>query len=135
MKRSVFILTILVYSSCSETICENASKAAMDDFNMGQFSLHSREVLPANGNTYFFVLKQYYNVNWYFTDSLDYYRCYDSTMLVSLDKKYQFDILARAREMADSLERTPNWKKEADYPGGIQEVAKYVINRIETSGM
>jgi hypothetical protein len=136
MHKFVFILIniLTISSSCSETPCEKASKEAINDFNAGHYSLHSGEVLPVD-NAYFYVLREHYNINWYFTDSLGYYRCYDSTMLMSLDKKYQIDVSAKASKMADSLERTPNWRKAAAYPGGTEEVVKYIVKNIKTDGL
>lgn len=130
----LFISILTISSGCTQTICDKANKKAIDDFNAGQYSLHSREVLPAE-NSYFFVLRQQFKINWHFTDSLDYYECYDSTMLTFINKKYQIDVLTKARRIADSLERTPNWTKTVEYPGGMQEVAKFVIKRIKTNGL
>src|SRR5690606_28709031 len=121
-----------INSSCSHTICEKANRSAISDFNAGQYSLHSQEVLPVE-NAYFYVLRHYYDISWYFTDSLAYYRCYDSTMVALLNQKYQFDILAKARKTADSLESTPNWSRETEYPGGIGEVIKYVMKNLNTN--
>jgi TonB family protein len=127
------MVILTISSSCSKTICE-ANTAAIRDFNAGQYCLHSVEVLPVE-NTYFYVLRQYYDVNWRFTDSLDYYHCYDSTMVVLLNKKYHVDMLATAQAKADSLEKTPHWKKAVEYPGGMAEFSKYVMNGISTSGL
>jgi hypothetical protein len=136
MERLVFIFLgiLTINSSCSKTSCEKANRSAINDFNAGQYSLHSQEVLPVE-NAYFYVLRQYYNVSWYFTDSLDYYGCYDSTMVTLLNQKYQFDILAKARQEADSLESAPNWSKPAEYLGGIGEFLRYVRKKLNTNGL
>jgi TonB family protein len=136
MQRLVFIfLSILtVNSSCSETICEKANRKAANDFSAGQYFLHSEEVLPVD-NVYFYVLREDYNINWRFTDSLDYYHCYDSAMVTLLNQKFRIDVLANANKKADSLASLPDWSKEAEYPGGIGEVLKYVVKRLNTGGL
>jgi hypothetical protein len=130
----IFLSILTINSSCSETICEKADKKATNDFNAGQYLLHSEEVLPVD-NAYFYVLREDYNINWRFTDSLDFYHCYDSVMMTLLNQKFQIDILANANKKADSLGGLRNWSKMPEYPGGIGEVVKYVLKRLNTNGL
>ena len=45
-------------------------------------------------------LKKYFNINWYFTDSIDYYACYDSIMTIELKSKYGSDFFEKAKYLA-----------------------------------
>lgn len=136
MERLVFMFlcTLTINLSCSETICEKANRKAIKDFSAGQYFLHSDEVLPVD-NAYFYVLREQYNIVWRFTDSLDFYHCYDSAMVTLLNRKFQIDVLARANRKADSLRNLPHWSRETEYPGGMAEVVKYVLKRLNTSGV
>jgi hypothetical protein len=111
------------------SICENASKLAQKDFENSKYSFHSLEFFPVE-NTYIYVLNKYYNVKWYFTDSLDYYDCYDSIMIINLKIKYGSDFLDNARILSDSLEQTDNWISNAEYFGGQHELMKFIRTRL-----
>ena len=121
-----FILTLSL--TFAQTDCKKAYERAKLDFN-SNYSFHSEEMLPVE-NTYFYVLGKYYNINWYFTDSLDYYNCYDSLMTVLLKGKYGLNFLDRARTITDSLDNSLNWRKEARFPGGQKELFKFISSRL-----
>jgi len=132
MKTATLILFILVLTFCSgktQTDCQKASEKARSDFKKSDFAFHSEEMLPVE-NTYFYVLKNYYNINWYFTDSLDYYACYDSIMTINLKSKYGSDFLEKAKILADSLDDTDNWISNAEYDGGQQELMMFIMTRL-----
>ena len=132
MKTATLITLILVLTFNSvkaQTDCQKANEKAKSDFKKSDFSFHSEEMLPVE-NTYFYVLKKYYNINWYFTDSLDYYTCYDSVMIDLLKVKYGADFLQRARILTDSLDNTKNWRKEVQFPGGTNELFKFISSRL-----
>ena len=136
MDRVVSIFSLLtILSACKPTICETADKAATNDFDRGHYSYHSIEFYPPE-NTYLYVLRQNYNIKWYFTDSLDYYKCYDSTMTELLNKKYSNDFQSKARKLADSLDLTPNWNKpSASYNGDTNELVNQLKSRLKASGL
>jgi len=132
MKTTTFTILILILTfsfADAQTDCKNAIEHANVDFKKSDFSFHSEEILPVE-NTYFYVLKKYYNINWYFTDSLNYYACYDSIMTINLKTKYGSDFLVKARMLADSLEHTENWISNAEYFGGQQELLKFIMTRL-----
>ena len=118
----------------AQTDCKKASENAKADFLNSVYSFHSEEILPVE-NTYFYVLRQDYNISWYFVDSLDYYACYDSTMIEQLKGKYGVDFLKRAQAKADSLENTENWRKDAEYPGGQIEMLKFISTKLSRSAL
>ncbi len=109
--------------------CEKASILAQKDFEDSNYAFHSLEFLPVE-NTYTHVLDKYYNIKWYFTDSLDYYDCYDSIMIINLRAKYGSDFLDKAKVMVDSLEQTKNWRKDASFPGGQEELFKFIYSNL-----
>lgn len=113
----------------AQTDCKKAYEHAKVDFKKSDYSFHSAELLPVE-NTYFYVLKKYYKINWYFTDSLDYYACYDSIMTIELKSKYGSNFLEKAKMVADSLEHTENWISNAEYYGGQQELMKFIMTRL-----
>ena len=104
---------------------------AQSDFEKGNYLFHSLEFQPTE-NTYLFVLREDYNIQWRFIDqdSLDYYDCYDSTLTLNLQKKYGDDFLNNAKTKADSLERTENWRKEPEFPGGNSALFKFILDRL-----
>jgi hypothetical protein len=104
---------------------------AQTDFEKGNYLFHSLEFQPTE-NTYLFLLSKDYNIQWRFIDqdSLDYYDCYDSALTVNLKKKYGDDFLNNARTKADSLERTENWRKEPEFPGGNAAMFKFIKERL-----
>ncbi len=116
--------------SGNKTDCEKASNRAHKDFEDSNYSFHSIEFLPVE-NTYTYVLNKYYDIKWYFTDSLDYYGCYDSIMTINLNAKYGPDFLDKARLLADSLEQTDNWISNAEYIGGQHELMRFIPSRLE----
>lgn len=132
MKTTTLAILILILNfsyANAQTDCQKANECAKMDFKKSDFSFHSEEMLPVE-NTYFYVLKKYYNINWYFTDSLDYYACYDSVMIDLLKVKYGADFLQRARNVADSLDNTKNWRKDVQFPGGTNELFKFISSRL-----
>ena len=124
-----FILALAFMSVKAQTDCEMAVEKAKNDFKKSDFSFHSEEMFPVE-NTYFYVLKEYYNINWYFTDSLDFYKCYDSIMIDLLKGKIGKDFLRRARVITDSLEKTKNWRKDAQFPGGYTELYTFISSNL-----
>jgi hypothetical protein len=137
MKKKIFaILTFILTINLTygQTDCPKAKVQATLDFQKSIYFFHSEEMLPIE-QTYFYVLRKYYKINWYFTDSLDYYNCYDSKMTELLKTKYGKDFLNRARVLTDSLDKTKNWKKDAEYPGGQQALSKYLTERLKQVGI
>jgi hypothetical protein len=122
-----FILTLSL--TFAQTDCQKANERAKLDFKNSNYSFHSKEILPVE-NTYFYVLGKYYNINWYFTDSLDYYNCYDSVMRELLMGKFGLNFLDRARSITDSLDNSLNWRKETQFPGGQKELFKFISSRL-----
>jgi hypothetical protein len=132
MKTTTLIILnlILTFSFVNaQTDCKKAIEHAKLDFKKSDFSFHSTEILPVE-NTYFYVLEKYYKIHWYFTDSLDYYACYDSIMTIKLKSKFGSDFLEKAKILADSLEHTENWISNAEYFGGQQELMKFIMTRL-----
>ncbi len=133
------ILTILVviftiYAVKAQTICEKGIEQAKKDFKKSNFAFHSEEFLPIE-NTYLFVLKKYYDVDWYFTDSINYYKCYDSVMIDLLETKYGKNFLQKARAITDSLDKTKNWLKNPSFPGGRTALFRFLFNRTINDSM
>jgi len=132
MKTVILIILALLInlsSSFSQTLREKAIRNAKNDFAKSEYSFHSLEFLPVE-NTYTYVLGKYYNIEWYFTDSLDYYNCYDSVMIKLLKDKYGLGFLDKAKAIADSLDQTENWKRDASYPGGQKELFKFIYSNL-----
>lgn len=128
------ILTILLFTLTfiyvkAQTDCDKAVERANVDFKKSDFSFHSEEMLPVE-DTYFYVLSNYFNINWCFTDSLNYYKCYDSIMIDLLKVKYGKDFLKRARVITDSLNNTKNWRKDVKFPGGYSELFKFISSHL-----
>lgn len=117
---------LIVYE---KTDCEIAAVIAQKDFEDSKYAFHSLEFLPVE-NTYTYVLNKYSNIKWYFTDSLDYYGCYDSIMAINLKGMYGSDFLDKAKTLADSLEQKENWISNAEYHGGQQELMKFILERL-----
>lgn len=128
---SLFLTFRLTFA---QTDCQKASEKAKSDFLNSDYSFHSEEIFPVE-NTYFYVLGQDYNINWYFVDSLDFYACYDSTMIVLLKGKFGVDFLKRAHAKADSLENTEKWRRDAEFPGGQIEMFKFISTRLPCSDL
>jgi hypothetical protein len=80
--------------------------------------------------TFYYVLRLQHNIRFQTTDSLDYYECYDSTMKELLKAKCGVDFLQKAKTKADSLENTENWKKDAEFSGGPNEMYKFITSRL-----
>nr|WP_321411245.1 energy transducer TonB [uncultured Carboxylicivirga sp.] len=121
-------VTIAIIDKKSD--CEKASLIALNDFEDSNYSLHSLEFVPPV-NSYTYVLDKYYNIKWFFTDSIEYYNCYDSVMTINLKTKYGADFLEQAKLKADSLEQSENWNSNAEYIGGQMELMKYILSRLK----
>jgi hypothetical protein len=136
MDKLVFILSLMtIVTACKPTSCETASNLAITDFERGLYSFHSAEFQPVE-NSYLYVLRQDYNIKWYFTDSLDFYKCYDSTLITLLEKKYSKDFLTKARKVADSLDLIPDWTKPpASFNGEINELLNKVIEKLKSGDL
>lgn len=137
LKKSIYVLLIFnvaINVVSAQTECQNAKVQATLDFEKSLYSFHSEEMLPVE-QTYFYVLSHYYKISWYFTDSLDYYDCYDVQMIVLLKIKYGDDFLNRVAFLTDSLNKTENWTKEPEFPGGQKAVQKYISTKLKQSGV
>ena len=113
--------------------CEFATRNAIIDFDKACYSFHSQEFYPPEC-TYCDVLDMDYNVKWYFVDnsfSEEYYDCYNSIMTIKLKTIYGQDFLKKASEKADSLEKTTNWRKDAQFPGGEMELLKFIYTKLK----
>jgi hypothetical protein len=137
MEKKIFVILTFILTinlTYAQTDCQKAKVQATLDFHKSKYSFHSEEMFPVE-QTYFYVLSQYYKINWYFTDSLAYYKCYDSTMTELLQKKYGKDFLNRALVLTDSLDKTVNWKKDAEFPGGQEALSKYISTKLKQIGI
>jgi hypothetical protein len=135
LRQLTLIFTLIVsttFTACGQTECNKAKLNAQTDFEEGNYFFHSLEFQPIE-NTYLFVLREDYNIQWRFIDqdSLDYYNCYDSALTLNLKKKYGDDFLNNATIKADSLERTENWRKEPEFPGGNAAMFKFIWDRLK----
>jgi hypothetical protein len=133
MRKILSILLLLFIGNVvySQSVCEKAIRQARSDFKKSRYFFHSEELLPVE-NTYLYVLREYYKINWRFIDPSKYYDCYDSTMNVMLKRKYGNNYLDRAHAITDSLEKLPNWRRDVFYPGGVTELNKYLNEKLET---
>jgi len=107
---------------------EFAIKNANHDFEESNYSFHSEEFFPLE-STYSYVLRTDYKIMWYFINDLFspiYYNCYDSIMTIKLKTKYGEDFQEKARVKADSLEKSKNWIKDAEFPGGQDSLIKFI---------
>jgi hypothetical protein len=52
-----------------------------------------------------------------------------------LQKKYGKDFLNRALVLTDSLDKTVNWKKDAEFPGGQEALSKYISTKLKQIGI
>jgi periplasmic protein TonB len=136
MKLPIFKTLILLISlfGCTPTECETAELEAISDFAKSDYKFHSIETLPVE-NTYFYVLRENYNVKWRFidSDSIGFYDCYDSIMTSQLNEKFGFDLRARAQTIADSLEKKNNWNTDPYFEGGLAEIHKIIRQKLTIS--
>ncbi len=98
--------------------CELAKALAQKDFYDEKYAFHSVELVP-NDNSLIYTLNKYYNIKWYFTDSLAYYNCYDEEMMMLLEYQFGESFMDKAAEIADSLENTENWMSYASFESTI----------------
>ncbi|WP_186754214.1 energy transducer TonB [Echinicola salinicaeni] len=137
MKRNISIIVLIFagLTAFGQSECKKAEVKAKKDYKEGNYFFHSLEFLPTE-NTYLFVLREEYNVQWRFIDqdSLNYYNCYDSTLTDLLKKKYGVDFLKKATAKADSLENTDNWRIEPEFPGGTIAMLKFINDRLKIEG-
>ena len=131
MKKSTIFLFLILFStlSFSQVDCQKARANARNDFRDSSFILHSKEILP-NEITFCYVLKTNYNISLRITDSLDLFECYDLEMKELLKGKYDADFFVKAKMIADSLENSKDWKKDAEFPGGAVEMHKFILSRL-----
>jgi hypothetical protein len=133
--RQLILIFILIVSTtftvCGQSDSNKAKLNAQTDFEEGNYFFHSLEFQPTE-STYLFVLREDYNIQWRFIDqdSLDYYNCYDSVLTMNLEKKYGDNFINIAMKKADSLERTENWRKEPEFPGGNSAMFKFIMDRL-----
>lgn len=134
MKGQIIIIFLILIArpTFAQIACDLAKMEAHKDFKKGNYFLHSLSFQPVE-NTYLFVLRKDYNIQWRFIDqdSLDYYRCYDSSLIIYLKKKYGNDFLNKATLKADSLENTENWKRQAQFPGGDAVMLQFIMERLK----
>ena len=130
---SLFNLQLELKASQGElSDCDFAIQNATSDFEDGIYTLHSDAF--SGYCSCCAVLKQDYNIDWVFeTDmfSNEYYECYDSIVSDRFNEKYRYDIFEAARIKADSLAKTDNWIKDAEYEGGIPALLKFMTTGIE----
>lgn len=133
MKRQIIVILLILIGelSLAQANYDDAKIKAQADFNDGNYVLHSLEFQPVE-STYLFLLSQDYNIRWRFIDqdSLTYYSCYDSVLIQHLNKKFGNDFLKVASAKADSLEKTDNWKKDPEFPGGNSAMFKFINDRL-----
>jgi hypothetical protein len=133
MKLQIAVILLILSRQLifGQSDCNKAKVNALKDFEEGNYIFHSLEFQPTE-STYLFLLNEDYNIQWRFTDqdSLDYYDCYDSAMTLNLKEKYGHDFLKKATAKADSLERTENWRKEPEFPGGNTAMFKFIMSRL-----
>ncbi|QLG45917.1 hypothetical protein [Costertonia aggregata] len=127
----IFLITLL---GCKPTECEIAELKAKSDFANSDFKLHSMEILPVE-NTYFYVLREHYNVKWRFidSDSIGFFYCYDSIMTSLLNKKLGINLKTRVQTIADSLENQNNWNSNPTFEGGLSEIHKLIRKKLTIS--
>ncbi len=117
--------------------CEFAIKNANHDFEESNYSFHSVEFYPPEC-TYCDVLRIDYKIMWYFTNDLfspRYYNCYDSIMTIKLKTKYGESFQEKARAKADSLEKSKNWRKDAEFPGGQDSLIKFIKHKLSNANI
>src|SRR5690606_3344393 len=121
------LFSLITLLGCKPTECEIAELKAKSDFAKSDFKLHSMEILPVE-NTYFYVLRENYNVKWRFidSDSIGFYDCYDSIITALLNKKLGIDLKTNAQTIADSLENLNNWNSNPKFEGGLSELHKFI---------
>jgi hypothetical protein len=78
------------------------------------------------------VLGEYFDIDWRFisSDSLEFYKCYDSTMTSLLNDKLGYDLRKKARSVTDSLERLPKWNKDPEFDGGLTNLGNFIQDRL-----
>ncbi|RTQ51495.1 hypothetical protein EJV47_06755 [Hymenobacter gummosus] len=112
--------------------CAQGMVEALRDFGQGHYQLHSVEFQPPDSR-YLAVLAERYHIGWRFVESAapgTYYGCYDSLMLGQLQKRYGPDFLARAQQMADSLDAISPWSAYPDFPGGVEALQAFIYSRL-----
>jgi len=123
---TILVLIMTISLTFSQSDCQRAIERAEKDFNNSNFAFHSGEFLISEKNSFLYVLREFFKINWYFTDSLSYYNCYDSIMTVNLKKKFGDNFLIKAQFLADSLDSSKYWTKDAMFPGGEDSLFKFI---------
>jgi len=131
MKKFIVLVYLILFFklSFSQTDCQKGKENAKNDFKNSIFVLHSKDILP-NEMALCYVLKTNYSISMHITDSLDLYECYNLEMNELLKGKYGADFFEKAKTIADSLENSKNWKKDAEFPGGAAEMHKFITKRL-----
>ena len=125
----IFFLVFISIPAISQTDCFKACEKAEKDFNNSYFAFHSKE-FNSSENTFLFVLREYYKINWYYTDSVNFYACYDSLMTTLLTQKYGNKFMEHARMITDSLNCIDNWQREARFPGGEEGLNRFIWSKL-----
>jgi len=132
-KQKITIILILIGQLVfGQAECKKAEFKAEKNFSNGLFTFYSLELLPIE-NTYDYILNEDYGISRIFIgqDSLDFYDCYNSKLTVLLKQKYGKDFLKLAKIKADSLEKTKNWRKDAEFPGGSSALNKLINEKLK----
>ena len=110
--------------------CEILSFNANRDFNNSEYTLHLKEKYSEE-NPLPYVLKKKYGIKLKYTDSLDYYFCYDSTMRQNIEKKFGKDYMNKANEESQKLIDLARWIRKAEYLGGQDELTKFFSSQLD----
>ena len=132
-KQKITILLILIGQLVlGQSEYKKAELKAENDFRNGLFTFYSIELLPIE-NTYDYVLNKDYGISRAFIDqdSLDFYKYYNSKLKVLLKQKYGKNFLKLAKIKSDSLEKTKNWRKDAEFPGGSNALNNLINKKLK----
>jgi hypothetical protein len=113
-----------------EPDCDILTFYANQDFRNSKFTLHTNEKYSVE-NPLPYVFKRNYGINLKYTDSLDYYFCYDSIMHQNLRNKYGSGFMNKAVEESEILMNSGRWIRIAEYLGGQDELYKYFSTKLE----
>jgi len=110
--------------------CEILSFYANRDFKNSEYTLYINEKFIEE-NPLPYVLNKEYGIKFKYTDSLDYYFCYDSTMRQNIENKFGSDYMNKANQESQKLINSGRWIRKAEYFGGQVELLKYFSTQID----
>ncbi len=120
--------------SYSQSSCPVAKDVALKNYLKGIYTFHSAHVFNPERNTFLYLLHENFGINWHIVehDSIEFYACYDSELEKLLQQKFGEGFLEKIKLKADSLDKTDNWNRKPEFPGGTEEMLLHIMQKLDT---